>query len=257
MPERQSGVEGEDRALASLAKLVIEEPKLSDEALYKCDVTYVKGKCPSISLVQVQMLALPIKAQIAIQPNNSPADGRQTTGLIGDGQHIGPYNEQESLKLSCLVSGGRPEPKSVYWRKIDASGRVVNLGGSKVSSSNLIAPQRNPTAANSVEVLLDHVLTSSDLGAKFECHVEHEALEQQPAQVNSQQEDQPAVKQSTASSMDVGDSESAFSAQPFADFQDVISTSNRSINELMLPSRSLDSHVIVDLNGKSVFERSF
>lgn len=42
------------------AKLTIEQLRLSDESLYKCDVTYVQGKCPSLTFIQLNILGKPL-----------------------------------------------------------------------------------------------------------------------------------------------------------------------------------------------------
>lgn len=266
-----------------MAKLVIEEPRVSDEALYKCDVTYVKGKCPSISLVRVQMLALPDKAQIIsnnIKNQLSSSTTAPSGEIIPEGYLVGPYNEHEQLKLTCLVYGGRPQPKSVIWRKIDTSGRTTNLMPLKYSSppqsssspsspsSSMTTTQpvtaiRQQSSQNVVQVDLNHTLTSADLGAKFECHVEHEAIEQLPtARVvsssnnNIASESGPplATAQSHDSQMNLHDS--LLDLHPSDQMSSEASTSlspsvllSQTTNSR---SKSLDSHVIVDLNGKLV-----
>lgn len=206
------------------ARLIIEQPKLSDEALYKCDVTYVKGKCPSISLVRVHMLALPSKAQIIAQRH-------PTAGVLSDGQLVGPYNELEQLRLACLIYGGRPQPRSVIWRKIDAAGRTINLAPARFAPSSQGSRQQPSDQTSFVQVDLNHTLTSFDLGARFECHVEHEAMEQ-PARVLG--EAPSSVNRTADAMLDLHPSRPA----------EVDSSPDTS------GGKSLDSHVFVDLNGK-------
>jgi len=250
MPERPTTSATDDGSTDTeqqppTARLVIEEPKLSDEALYKCDVTYVRGKCPSISLVRVRMMALPSKAQIVDVQSTMEA---HASGAYAEGQLIGPYNEHESLRLACLVQGGRPQPKSVSWRKIDASGRTINLIPAKLSQQAFAAAllpgsssskqQSEFAPTNLVRVDLNHTLTSADLGAKFECHVEHEAIEQPSARVVVSGNEQANVRQADAT-LDLHPSR-----QPVDEEQDDAASA------LALRSRSLDSHVLVDLNGR-------
>lgn len=271
MPEKRMGANSEvdgdslNTELATpLARLVIEEPKLSDEALYKCDVTYVKGKCPSISLVRVQMMALPAKAQIVV-PQSSPQHQHQSATPIAEGQTIGPYNEHEQLKLVCLVYGGRPQPKSVIWRKIDASGRTINLIPTRffTNANYLTAAKQQDQAHGSslVEVHLNHTLSSSDLGAKFECHVEHEAIEQPSARiVNNELQNKAAASGLILhdSMLDLHPSKPIQSAasidEPTDTFADhdpsSMSPSSSSSSSSLSRSKSLDSHVYIDLNGK-------
>lgn len=285
------------RAGKPLARLIIDEPRISDEALYKCDVTYVRGKCPSISLVKLEVLALPKKAQIyLLNASSSTASSasivnsalHQKRHLLADGQTIGNLEEQQQLSLLCLVSGGRPEPKSVIWRKIDSSGRTINLVGSTIV--------RSLNGAGAVEVELNHTLTSADLGAKFECHLEHEALEQQQSSFVLNSNQQPDIIMSASSSSSssssspsnrmlttsthdadadsmldlhpalVKNNQVAQVAPPSGELGDENGSSSSSSgnSELLLgaagdslaaasvsrSTKSLDSHVFVDLNGK-------
>lgn len=294
MPDRRLvGLAEDEERAPPLARLVIEEPRLSDEALYKCDVTYVKGKCPSISLVRVQMLALPAKAQIQIvsvgnelhesaasapvssagTPGTPPTSASTTLSATADGQLIGPYNERDQLRLSCLVFGGRPQPKSVIWRKIDPQGRTTNFQATATTTTTTTAqtqaqqtnqnqrPLLGQQAGSLVQVELNHTLTSADLGAKFECHVEHEALEQQAPRVvvlNSGGQQQQASAGSELDQMlDLhparvhpqlnGELADETGASALAGAEQLASSGSLSLTR---PAKSLDAHVYVDLNGK-------
>lgn len=213
-----------------VARLIIDELRVSDEALYKCDVTYVRGKCPSISMVRLQMLALPERARIwrigsnaAGQNDETMTQQQQQQQPLASGQLIGPYNEHEQLQLMCQVSGGRPAPKSVFWRKLDPLGRVINL--------------TPPTQQHSAGAQLNHTLTSSDLGAKFECHVEHEALEMLRPQARIiSPTHPPALQQQRDALLDL---------HPAAS-----NTQQQLAQQEETMAQSLDSHVIIDLNGK-------
>lgn len=287
--------DGQIKSNQPMAKLVIEEPKVSDEALYKCDVTYVKGKCPSISLVKVQMLALPEKAQIISNNNNNHLHASSSSSspllpngeIIPEGYLVGPYNEHEQLKLTCLVYGGRPQPKSVIWRKIDTSGRTTNLMPLKFSPSqqstvstsfHSAITHSNKQHQNVVQVDLNHTLTSADLGAKFECHVEHEAIEQptarvvspinngiseQVAQIGSQNAQHLNNHQMLHDSMlDLHPSRSQLKSSSALLSDEISSEASISppatvlLSQTNSRSKSLDSHVFVDLNGK-LFDSQF
>lgn len=220
------------------ARLVIEQPRLSDEALYKCDVTYVRGKCPSISLVRVQMMALPQKAQIILPSDSVPSGGGGGHSIAGtnqldEGALIGPLNEHEQLRLICRVLGGRPQPKSIIWRKIEPSGRRINLQHEQSRQPKSVA---EPAA---LEVHLNHTLSSADLGAKFECHVEHEALDEPPARLvpATRQPEQPD------SLLDLHPSRPPLEAEFGGGGGGETAASSR---------QSLDAHVFVDLNGKNL-----
>lgn len=224
-----------------MARLVIEQPRLSDEALYKCDVTYVKGKCPSISLVRVQMMALPAKAQISLLPASSPSKAASQSAaaaanqLLEDGQLIGPLREREQLRLACRVLGGRPAPRAIIWRRIDPSGGRTNLQHEQSRPISL-TDQQQPV----VEVHLNHTLTSADLGAKFECHVEHEALDVEPRLIRTLSAKQPTDQQPD-SLLDLHPSRPAEQQGLQAEQQ-----------QLAIGGRApaLDAHVFIDLNGE-------
>lgn len=232
MPDRREAPQTRDQT-APTARLVIEEPRASDEALYKCDVTYVKGKCPSISLVRLNMLVLPSKAQIIDLSG-------QTGKLLTEAQLVGPYDEQQQLRLACLVTGGRPGPRSVIWRRIDSAGRTTNL-------QSTIAPHRGPKAnsyqSEAIEIELNHTLSHADLGARFECHVEHEAIDLQPMAriVNS---DFPTRSLSTSKTHSLASIDSSLDLHPARDLAREETPSNFDLN----PRSLLDSYIQIDLN---------
>jgi hypothetical protein len=254
---------------APLARLVIEEPRLSDEALYKCDVTYVKGKCPSISLVRVQMMALPERAQIVQLPAGSGTGADQAAGKraqarpLASGQVIGPLNEHDQLRLLCTVAGGRPAPRAVFWRKLDLTGRTINLAPSSWPSSSRHSPAAGAEQP-AVEVALNHTLTSADLGAKFECHVEHEALESlRPAAriISASSSSGNNNNNAQRHSMAAGQPDALLDLHPAAaiDRRDE-SAAGEPADEgqaagqsVQATTPSLDAHVMIDLNGKFGF----
>lgn len=253
MPDRRPAAADEEpdqRLGLPFARLVIEEPRLTDEALYKCDVTYVKGKCPSISLVRVSMMSLPNKAQIFAQQAR-PAGG-QTSGLpaqVADGQLVGPFNEHEQLKLACIVQGGRPMPSSVIWRKIDLSGRTINLAPARLGQLAVKHPDKP-----FVQVELNHTLTSADLGAKFECHIEHDAIEQASARVVSNELSDPSAagtrRQLDDALLDLHPARSGELMASLAEGHQQLDGSASADSLQLERSKSLDAHVLVDLNGK-------
>jgi len=254
-----------------MARLLIEDLRLTDEALYKCDVTYVRGKCPSISLARLQVLAPPKKAQIfqLVGPTDQPQlqPEARAKGALQEGQVVGPLNEHEQLALLCLVEGGRPAPRAVYWRKVDSLGRTINL-----SPSGALGPQSSgnqhynnypnlnyqhntqlPPSDNFlspiVQVPLNHTLQASDLGARFECHVEHEALEHLI----------PAARQlQAAGSGAAATTVAGVAAGAKGEQQDALLELHPAQQQQRLGGGSpetrsgeaLDAHIVVDLNGK-------
>lgn len=237
----------------NMAHLIIEEPRASDEALYKCDVTYVKGKCPSISLVRLNVLIPPSKAQI-IENNNNNSLRR----ILNEAQLVGPYDENQELKLTCLVVGGRPGPRSVIWRKIDSLGRTINLQHSPTTTSTSTTNNFKGSSESSIELELNHTLSSNDLGAKFECHVEHEAIDlQSPVRIiNSHDNDNEGHSKIKGISPNVPDF--MLDLHPARGLQTMnpmntqneligIDSMNMNINNNNIRSQ-FDSHVLIDLN---------
>lgn len=228
----------------NLAKLVIDEPRQSDEALYKCDVTYVKGKCPSISLVRLQILAMPSKARIYSLQTQANSIKQQQLTPLNDGQLVGPYLEQQQLRLRCSLEGGKPAPRLIIWRKIDSqSGRIVNL----VYSSKLNHfDGSSATSSSPFELDLNHTLTSADLGAKFECHIEHEAIDLQVAFAgNNNNNNKPENTQSNNHN-NLND-DSMLDLHPSTSNNNELSSSTTDESNGFDLRRQLDSHVQLDL----------
>lgn len=238
----------------NVAKLVIEEPRQSDEATYKCDVTYVRGKCPSISLVRLQMLQLPQKARIFNRMTSnshshpSGSENRAKGVELADGQLVGPLNERQQLRLSCLVAGGRPQPKLIIWRKVDPQGRIVNLHHSThmraAGTPTPAATHAHPAhslhgGSNELELDLNHTLSGADLGARFECHVEHEGLDLLAAAARGQARDEAASSLGAA-----GNNDALLDLHPSQNNDE-----NRGVwAGGVEPRRQLDAHVLLDLN---------
>lgn len=186
-----------------LARLVIDEPQLADDALYKCDVTYVQGKCPSITTTRLKMLGLPTRAVLVkldaadSWPLELSSQSVITQQAGGQSPKLGPIAEGSQLSVACVVFGGRPNAR-LSWRRHDALGNSANLQASASYAHNASSRPADETAAQqmlqlaralnlagaqatpSVEFVrldMSKSLDASDLGAKFECHVEHDAMD--------------------------------------------------------------------------------
>ncbi|XP_076325692.1 hemicentin-2-like isoform X2 [Tachypleus tridentatus] len=75
-----------------------------DEGVYKCDVTYVRGKCPSLSFIKLNTLVVPSEPVITVDNK-----------VVENGTTIGAFLEGSSILLKCKSSGGKPAPE-VSWR---------------------------------------------------------------------------------------------------------------------------------------------
>lgn len=129
------------------AHLRIQPLTVEDEGTYKCDVTYVQGKCPSLSFTRLQTLVTPKEPVIKM-------DGRQ----LSNGTLLGPYMEGTTVVLDCVSSGGRPAPQ-VLWRNTSANLPV---------KTSVMPDLRG---IHDVTSTARFVLSRWDLGAKLECVV--------------------------------------------------------------------------------------
>ncbi|XP_064471723.1 hemicentin-1-like isoform X2 [Ornithodoros turicata] len=129
------------------AHLRIQPLSVEDEGTYKCDVTYVQGKCPSLSFTRLQTLVTPKEPVIKM-------DGKQLT----NGTTLGPYLEGSTVVLDCVSSGGRPAPQ-VLWRNSSV----------KLPVKTSIMPDLR--GIHDVTSTARFVLSRYDLGAKLECVV--------------------------------------------------------------------------------------
>ncbi|KAF7488474.1 Hemicentin-2 [Sarcoptes scabiei] len=151
----------------SEARLVINSLKSSDEAFYKCDVTYVAGKCPSLTYVQLNVIAKPTRSWIEHEGD-----------VLTNGHHLS-LTEGDYLKLACTVIDGRPAP-IIKWYSIDSFGQRYELKKStdidsvddlKLSNSSIDGRSDRAT------FILTKKLKREDLATRIECQIEHEAIE--------------------------------------------------------------------------------
>lgn len=144
--------------------LSLDKLRLSDETFYKCDVTYIQGKCPSLTLVRLEVLAAPNKA--VIYAASEPVK-----------RTIGPHSEGSVLDLRCEATGGKPAPKLSWWQ-IDKRAQARQLSDEFIIKGG----QSTDAAGNVTSLELAKKLTREDLNTKFECRVEHEALSESEAE---------------------------------------------------------------------------
>ncbi|CAG9563471.1 unnamed protein product [Danaus chrysippus] len=76
----------------------------TDRALYRCRVDFKVSPTRNYKYM-LQVIELPEKPKIFDEKDKE---------IIGTG---GPYVEDSSLKLTCVVSGGRPMPRIRWWKK--------------------------------------------------------------------------------------------------------------------------------------------
>ncbi|RWS25955.1 neuromusculin-like protein [Leptotrombidium deliense] len=133
--------------------LVIDKLKLTDESFYKCDVTYINGKCPSLTSVQLEILAAPSKPVIEFNGDS-----------VRHGSKVGPFVENDEFTLKCVTNGGRPLP-SLIWYRIDRNKTETRLATGEVTHDG-----------NQTWLQLSTKLSRNDLKTKYECRVIHESV---------------------------------------------------------------------------------
>ena len=90
-------------------KVELSETQLSDEALYRCEITYeesgrwFKGSCYSSQFSRLTVLQRPRKVKLELENGTE----------IQDGAVIGPFNEGAVLELKCTASSAKPIPQVV------------------------------------------------------------------------------------------------------------------------------------------------
>lgn len=127
--------------------------RLSDEAHYKCDVTYLKGGCPSLSYTNLIVHAKP-------KPPLITSNGSENTHE--DGTVIGPLLEEESFDISCSTVGAKPRVNIEWFQE----GQKLNISVKEETKDGYINSRATYQAT----------LKRKDIGAKFECKVTHETL---------------------------------------------------------------------------------
>ncbi|XP_023316784.1 nephrin isoform X1 [Trichogramma pretiosum] len=130
------------------ATLNINHVQEDDEGEYRCRVDFLKSPTRN-SRVKLDIIIPPAR------PNIINEQGK-TVGTLA-----GPYVEGGDMKLSCSVSGGRPEPVVRWWRGEMLLDATV-ARGDLVKRSTLVV--RN--------------LTRSDLHAKFTCQASNNNISQ-------------------------------------------------------------------------------
>ncbi|XP_076233965.1 neural cell adhesion molecule 2 [Calliopsis andreniformis] len=138
------------RTVTEPATLNINHIEERDEGEYRCRVDFAKSPTRN-SRVHLTVIVPPQK------PNIIDEHGKTVS------TDAGPYEEGGDMKLQCLVSGGRPEPKVRWWR-----GEM--LLDSKDEPGEFPALRRN--------TLIIRQLSRADLHAVFTCQASNNNISQ-------------------------------------------------------------------------------
>ncbi|XP_048266609.1 synaptogenesis protein syg-2 isoform X8 [Bombus terrestris] len=137
------------RTVTEPATLNINHIEERDEGEYRCRVDFAKSPSRN-SRIHLMVIVPPHKPNII--------DERGTVPAVA-----GPYEEGGDMKLQCLVSGGRPEPKVRWWR-----GEM--LLDSKDEPGEFPSLRRN--------ALIVRELSRADLHAVFTCQASNNNISQ-------------------------------------------------------------------------------
>ncbi|XP_071512238.1 cell adhesion molecule 2-like [Panulirus ornatus] len=101
--EKTLGGRGHFDLKATPAALVLDNVRAADEGLYRCRVDF-KNSPTRNARTNVTVLIPPNTPTILTERN-----GQQVWTMVG------PYNEGESMSLTCEVNGGKPPPRVTWW----------------------------------------------------------------------------------------------------------------------------------------------
>ncbi|XP_058791072.1 hemicentin-1 isoform X2 [Phymastichus coffea] len=129
---------------------------LDDEALYKCEVTYlaVNRECNNVQHITLNVTVAPTSVRVVDE---------STKQTLEDGRVLGPVIEGSSIALRCESGKGRPVP-TVEWYN----------GNTKLKSKSSSELEEHEIGTGSGTLNL--VVARSELGATFSCKVSSLAL---------------------------------------------------------------------------------
>ncbi|XP_030767914.1 hemicentin-1 isoform X2 [Sitophilus oryzae] len=148
---------------AGQAILKIEDVHLEDEAIYKCEITYIEVKETCHEVVQIVNLTTLVKPEVV----RIIGDSNGVTGVtIESGSTLGPKEEGSEVDLVCEAGSGKPIPRVSWYNGTTLISRAqytANDAGDGVGTGRS---------------KLQLTLTRGDLNAQFICKVESEALDE-------------------------------------------------------------------------------
>ncbi|XP_044016465.1 hemicentin-1 isoform X3 [Aphidius gifuensis] len=143
-------------ANATKTFLKIENLRIEDEGLYKCEATYhaVNRECNNVQHITLNVTIKPKFIRVTEE------DGMMN---LTSGTVLGPMNEGTMIMLNCESDEGKPVP-TVEWYKGDQ--RLKAIGSTKV----------HETGIGSGSSVLQLQVSRNELGATFVCKVSSPAL---------------------------------------------------------------------------------
>ncbi|XP_069698098.1 hemicentin-2 isoform X6 [Periplaneta americana] len=138
------------------SRLEVKQLQVADEAVYKCEITYIEVRegCSVVQFINLTALIKPEYVRIT----------KDDSTELQNASTIGPYTEGEELTLTCESGGGKPIPSVAWW-----NGTHKMTGEySTENGANSVG-----TGRNKVQLTLGR----GDLRAKYECRAMNDALD--------------------------------------------------------------------------------
>ncbi|XP_039278812.1 uncharacterized protein LOC111055569 [Nilaparvata lugens] len=142
-------------ANSTLSYLRVKRLQVSDEAVYKCEITYLEvlEGCQVVQFINLTTLIKPEYMKLTRE------DGSEVT----NSSVIGPLVEGDSIVLRCESGGGKPIPSVTWWN------------GSYPMAGTYDAQSGSNGIGTGVSVVSVRV-GRGDLSAKYECRSQNNAL---------------------------------------------------------------------------------
>ncbi|XP_046675859.1 hemicentin-2-like isoform X6 [Homalodisca vitripennis] len=143
---------------STVSHLRVKELEVADEAVYKCEITYleVREGCQVVQFINLITL---------IKPNSVSLfrTSLATENQLKNASKVGPLSEDDEMLLICETEGGKPTPTVQWWN-----------GSSQIHGDTEVEVQNGQTVARKK---IRITISRGDLGARYECRVQNDALE--------------------------------------------------------------------------------
>ncbi|XP_030385039.1 uncharacterized protein LOC115632156 isoform X2 [Scaptodrosophila lebanonensis] len=138
-------------------RLVIKDLKISDEDIYLCDTTFFipEETCDNFNGYRVELRVLVPPTEVVILDEKGDR--------IENGSVVGPMQERQTLKATCIVRNTRPQPDVGWWR-----------GSKRLATYSPTHDQKDGLYTSTLE--LEWQLSREDLAQDIECRVESAAI---------------------------------------------------------------------------------
>ncbi|XP_074603639.1 uncharacterized protein LOC141857110 [Brevipalpus obovatus] len=114
------------------AFLQIDPVDISDAGDYRCRVDFRKARTIN-TVVSLKVIVPPEEPQISLSSSTS-------SGQMGLKALIGPFNEGDSLKLTCSTIGGKPRPSLTWWRDTTLIDDTFEYVDKDLTTNQLVIP---------------------------------------------------------------------------------------------------------------------